>query len=105
MRVFVELAQGPDCLIAQGPRVTLVSKAGDELQSGSESDPTPVTLHGILGYELGWNVACDQSMPPEPFFARIEFAEQATFTMPLGDFGPSCVDGSTGELFMEVDSP
>ena len=105
MQVSVDLFQGPACSIAQGPSVSIISADGTEVQAGTEADPAPVTLRGLLSYELGWNIACDKSMPPGPLSVRIEFGDEASITMPVGDFGPSCVDGSTGELFMHVDAP
>ena len=57
------------------------------------------------GYEIGWNVGCDASSQPRALSARIWFSAAVYVDMPIGDFGPSCVDGSTGSLFMRADEP
>lgn len=105
MRVFVELDQGPECSLPQGPQIALVSDDGTVLVNGTDADPRPLVISGITGYEIGWNVGCDASSPPRALSARIWFSAAVYVDMPIGDFGPSCVDGSTGSLFMRADEP
>jgi hypothetical protein len=82
--------------------VVLVDRAGTEIARAFESDSSPMVLDYILGYQLGWNVGCD-AHPPAGTVARVSISAAATVDLPLGAFGPSCVDGSNGALFMFAD--
>jgi hypothetical protein len=103
LRVFGELDQGPTCSMPRGPKIALTSGDGKVQVSGTEADPTPIVVSGITGYEIGWNIGCGMSTPPYPLSARVWLSASVSVDMPIGDFGPSCVDGSTGALFMEAD--
>lgn len=103
LRVFAELGQGPACSLPRSPMLTLVSGSGSEVARASETDPTPVALDYITGYELGWNVPCRATTMPTDLVASIEFSTALVLDLRIGDFGPSCVDGSEGSLSMIAD--
>lgn len=68
----------------------------------AETDVTPITLTYITGYSLGWNAPCGQ-VPSGSHVAHVEFSATLVVDMPIGAFGPSCVDGSRGTLSMIAD--
>jgi len=83
--------------------LTLVSASGSEVALASQTDPTPVALDYITGYNLGWNVPCGATPRAADLVARVEFSPAVMLDLPIGDFGPSCVHGSEGSLSMIVD--
>lgn len=104
LEVAVALVGGTDCTMPAGPALSIVDSAGKVFAPGTEVDPTPVTIHGTVGYHIGWNIPCEPSATPgSSLAARIQLGDGSIVTMPIGDFGPSCVDGSTGALFMNAD--
>jgi hypothetical protein len=102
LRVFVELAQGPPCTLPRSPMITLMTEDGAEIARATETDATPLVLDYITGYRIGWNVPCDAA-PTGTVNAHIEFSRGLIVDLPLGIFGPSCVDGSSGSLTMIAD--
>lgn len=104
LRVFVELAQYPPCTLPRSPVIWITSADGAEVARAEETDATPVILDYITGYSLGWNVPCGSS-PSGSHVAHIEFSPSLVIDMPIGTFGPSCVDGSRGNLSIIADDP
>jgi hypothetical protein len=102
LRIFAELAQGPACSLPRSPMLTLIQSSGSEVARASETDPAPIALDYITGYNLGWNVPCGTKTVPD-LVARIAFSAAVVIDLPIGDFGPSCVDGSQGSLSMIAD--
>ena len=102
--VFVELAQGPACTLPRSPMITITTDTGAEVARAAETDATPVVLDYITRYYIGWNVACGTS-PTGSKIAIIEFSGDLRVTLPIGTFGPSCADGSHGDLSMIADDP
>ena len=102
LRVFVELAQNPPCVLPRGPVIWLTNTAGAEVARSTETDASPVVLDYITGYNIGWNVACGPTTS-DATAAHVEFSKGVVIEMPISGFGPSCVDGSRGSLFMIAD--
>jgi hypothetical protein len=104
LAVAFQRLDGADCLVPRGPAVALAAADGTVLVHDTDANPAPVTLHDQLAFHIGWNVPCGPPIP-KPTLARIALYGAEVITIPIGDFGPSCVDGSTGRLFMDVDAP
>lgn len=102
LAVFADLVAGAPCTLARGPAISIVDATGKPFSTGTRVDATPLTIAGQTAFLIGWNVACEpRATPTSALSARIEFSRRWTAVLPIGDFGPSCVDGSTGELFVE----
>ena len=104
LAVTLQLVEGAACSLPRGPNIALTSGDGTVLVHGTDANPAPILLRDTLLYRIGWNVGCGQTVPG-PTLAAIELYGAAVITMPIGDFGPTCADGSTGNLFMDVDAP
>jgi hypothetical protein len=105
MEVSVDLVQGPDCTMPQGPPISIVAADGKVIANDTDRDRAPLTIHGPTSYSIGWNIGCDSPVPTGRLSARIWLSATVAVDMPIGAFGPSCVDGSTGALFMRADAP
>lgn len=106
IHLALELADGRDCLIARSPSLTITDAQGKVVARATEDDIdlSPISAGRLFGYYLGWNTACGDRFTG-PFTANIELPSKQTVSVPLGDFGPSCADGSYGDVFLEVDGP
>ncbi|MGH9886090.1 MAG: hypothetical protein ACREBE_11210 [bacterium] len=82
--------------------ISITNEDGAEVARAPSIDPAPVLLDYITGYEIGWNVPCGP-WPTGIFLAHIEFSPTLELDLPLGNFGPSCADGSPGTVFMLAD--
>ncbi len=104
LAVTFTLVGGEACAVPRGPNLALTANDGTVLVHDTDADPRPITLADQLEYRIGWNVGCGVSVP-RPTLASIELYSGAVISVPIGDFGPSCVDGSAGRLFMVTDAP
>ena len=98
---------GTDCLLAREPAVSIRVDGGAELATGVAGDPNlsiQIAPDDTAAFYLGWNMPC-LPLATGARIARIEFSADVIIDMPLGDFGPSCVDGSTGVVFVEAEAP
>lgn len=97
---------GSDCLLAREPAVSITIDGAMELASGAGSDDASfvIAANDTSAYFLAWNTACIP-LPTGARTASVEISAGHVIDVPLGEFGPSCIDGSTGVLFMETESP
>jgi hypothetical protein len=75
--------------------ITVTTEDGTEVARATETDPTPVVLDYISGYSIAWNAPCGPT-PTGALVADVAFSPTLVVKMPIGDFGPSCVDGTGG---------
>jgi hypothetical protein len=103
--VFVELAQGPACTIADTPTVTIVGPDGVVLASSGDGPSTPFPLTYIDRYHIGWAADC-RTFPAGDLTARIAFSPKVVVALPIGEFRPSpCMQPSGQALSMFADQP
>jgi hypothetical protein len=75
--------------------ITVTTDEGTEVAQATETDPTPVVLDYISGYYIAWNAPCGPT-PSGALVAHIAFSPALVVEMPIGNFRPSCVDGTGG---------
>ena len=106
LQVEARNTSGADCLLAREPAVSITLDGAVQLTSGGGTDAASIVIaaHETDTYYLAWNMPC-VPLPTGARLAHVELSAGQIVDMPLGDFGPSCVDGSTGVVFMETESP
>jgi hypothetical protein len=105
LTVFVELAQGPACTLADSPKVRIIGPGGAVLASSGDIPSTQFPLTFIDRYHIGWTADC-RTFASGDLTARIEFSPTVVVALPIGDFRPShCMQPSGQALFMSADQP
>jgi len=106
LRVEARNVSGTACLLPREPAVSISIAGGMEIAGGAGSDAASIAIaaNDTATYYLAWNMPC-LPLPTGARVARVELSPGEIVDLPLGDFGPSCVDGSTGIVFMATESP
>jgi hypothetical protein len=102
LTVFVELTQGPACVLPWSPMIEVRDADGAKVAAGAEADAKPVTLTYITRYYIAWSGDCGP-IPSGPLVAHIDFSSTLALDLPIGTFRPSCVDGAGQSISMYAD--
>lgn len=104
LTVFVELTRGPRCSISGNPLIAVRSEDGREIARAAKTEPRMIALTYVTRYYVEWSSGCGP-MPTGARVATVEFSANVVIDLPIGMFGPSCVDGAGQEISMYADEP